>query len=294
MKEYITPTRTANAIMQNADSFDSFLVLEGEYDILLFKKFIDNEKCKLEIGFGYEKVVEILDILNKRSFNKALGIIDSDFRLLEEEKIEVDNIVSTDHHDLEISVINSDAFQAVLSFHIQEEKLLSKYGDYENFKTHIFSVLRPLSFLKWLNQREKLGIIFKPEEPEGKKLDISKFICPTNLTFIKLEKLIETVLNYCNGKVKITIKKEDIEKKLNDLIKNDIDVYRLSNGHDVISLLSLSLRKHVSNLNSKSISSEQLQRELYLAYESRHFQESVLYTKIKDWEAKVPARILTF
>lgn len=294
MVEYITPIRTANAIMQKTDSYDSFLVLEGEFDDLLFRKFIDKEKCKIEIGFGYENVLKILEILNERSFNRALGIIDSDFRVLDNEKIDVENVFNTDFHDLEMSTINSEAFQNVMNFHIQEEKLVAKYENYENFKNHIFSVLKPLSFLKWLNEKEKIGLIFKPKNAEGKVLDISKFICNTNLTFSDTKTLVESVLNYCNGKVSLSIKKDELQKRLDKFINDNIDLNHLTNGHDMTALASLSLRKHVSNLNSKAISPEQLQRELYLAYDARYFQNTELYAKIKIWETNAPGIVLTF
>lgn len=292
MLEYITPTRIANAIMQKTDSYDSFLVLEGEFDCLLFKKFIDKEKCKIEIGLGCENVLNILEILNERSFNKAIGIIDSDFRIVDFEKIDIDNVLNTDFHDLEMSVINSEAFHNVMNFHIQEEKLLAKYENYENFKNHVFGVLKPLSYLKWLNNKQKIGLIFKAKNPEGRSLDMSKFICSTNLTFSDTKTLIKAVLNYCNGKVSLVVKEHELEKSLNEVLGEKIDSNHLINGHDVISLLSLSLRKHISNLNSKAIPPEQLQRELYLAYDARYFKNTQLYKKMKHWEETRRAIVL--
>jgi hypothetical protein len=294
MLEYITPARTANAIMQKSDSYESFLVLEGKFDNLLFRKFIDKEKCKIEIGFGYKNVLKILEILDERTFSNALGIIDSDFRVLDNEKVDIKNVICTDFHDLEMSTINSEAFQNVMNFYIQEEKFIKKYENYENFKNHILSILKPLSFLKWLNKKQKLGLIFKPQKTDGSVLDINKFICNVNLTFSDTKTLVESVLNYCRGKVTLTINIDELQKNLDEFINDNVDLNHLTNGHDVIRLASLSLRKHVSNLNSKAIPPEQLHRELYLAYEGRYFQNTELYKKIKDWEKKTPTSVLTF
>ncbi|SJN52667.1 hypothetical protein FM120_36880 [Sphingobacterium faecium PCAi_F2.5] len=294
MKEYITFNRTANAVMLKEDSFDSFLILEGEFDELLFRKFINMDKCKIEIGFGYDNVLKILEILNDRGFIKALGIIDSDFRILDGEEIKIKNVITTDFHDLEMSTINSEAFQNVMSFYIQNEKVVAKYENIENFRNHIFTVLKPLSFLKWLNKKQNLGLIFKPRNPEGNNLDLNKFICSTNLTFTNTEKLVKSVLDYCNGKVNLLIKKEEIKRQLDEFINEETDINHLLNGHDVISLAAISLKKHVSNLNSKSVASEQLQKEFYLAYDSRFFQNTELYNKIKFWETKIPTVVLTF
>src|SRR5690606_37119653 len=148
-----------------------------------------------------------------------------------------------------MSTIDSEAFQNVMNFHIQEEKLVAKYENYENFKNHIFSVLKPLSFLKWLNKKQKIGLIFKPKNAGGKVLDISKFICNTHLTFNNTKTLVESVLNYCNGKVTLVIKGDEIQKSLDEFIDDTVDLNHLTNGHDVITLASLSLRKHISNLN---------------------------------------------
>lgn len=293
MQEYITPDRTANAIMQTVDSYDTFLVLEGEFDELLFRKFTDKKKNKIEIGFGYENVLKIIEILKDRSFYKVLGIIDSDFRALDEEVIELENVLTTDFHDLEMSVINSDSFENVLSFHVQKEKLVTNYQNYDKFREHLFSVLKPLSFLKWLNKKEKIGLIFKPKNVDGKHLDFSKFICNKDIKFTNIESLVKCVLNYCQGKVTLTIKEEELKALLIDY-NSDLDLNHISNGHDVITLIALSLRKNVSNMNSKSIYPDQLQRELYLGYEARYFQNTDLYNGIKDWETKAKSSILTF
>ncbi|WP_312698508.1 DUF4435 domain-containing protein [Sphingobacterium mizutaii] len=293
MKEFISPDRIANAISMKGDSFNSFLVLEGESDYLLFKKFIDEEICKIEIGFGYEAVLEVVKLLNERSFNKVLGIIDKDFRELDNENIETLNILCTDFHDLEVSIINSDAFANVLTYHIQEKKLIEKYGDYNNFRNHLFKTLAPLSFLKWLNKKENLGIIFKSKNIDGKPLDFVKFICVTNLTYLGNELLIKSVLDYCNGKVKILIKEQELLVALEEVFNQDVDMYQLTNGHDLILLMAISLRKHVSNLNSKAITSEQIQRELFLAYEARFFRNSTLYSQIKEWELSSKVEILS-
>lgn len=292
MIEYITPDRTANAIMQKSDSFSSFLVIEGEFDELFFNKFT-NVDCNIEIGFGYEKVLKILEILNERKFTKALGIIDADFRILDAEVISIDNILITDFHDLEVSVINSDAFKNVLNFHIQKEKFEKNYSSFSDLRKHLFEIIKPLSYLKWLNIKNKLGIVFKPKESNGKTLDFSKFICINQLSFLDFGTLIKTVLDYSNSKVKVAIKAETLEKDLKDFI-TDVDLNHLCNGHDVIELMCLSLKKHISNLNSKAVSTETIHRELYLAYESSYFQDTKLYTDIKSWEDKNQLKILAF
>jgi len=292
MTDYITPDRIANSIMQKKLECN-YLIVEGKTDYRLLKKFINSENCSIEIAFGNLKVIEVIDKLKKRDFYKAIGIIDSDFRLLDDE-ILIEDILMTDYHDLEISFINSPCFETVISNYYQPEKLEKLYNnDFYELKNYFFELSKNIGYLKWLNKTDELGLTFKPANPEGKTIDYNLFISVEDLKYQGDDKLIDAILNFCNGKVKVNIKKSEILEKL-EIFKKDVDLNHLCNGHDIMNIISISLRKHISNLNSKSIPVDQLEKEFSLAYESRYFMSTNLYKNIKNIEVVKKITILSF
>ncbi|MFT4169032.1 MAG: DUF4435 domain-containing protein [Dysgonomonas sp.] len=290
----ITLSRIVNSIMIKSKGVNrSFVIVEGKSDFQVFSKFVKKEDCSIEIAFGNENVINIINELKSNGFRGCLGIIDSDFKFLDDELIVDENIFHTDYHDIEIMIIKSNCFEIVLSGYVQDQKLKDKYIDYDGFRAYLFSITRHLGYIKWLNKKHNLGLIFKPNTQDGKHMDYSNFISPNDLSFLGHEKLVESILNYCNGKVKISIKKEELLAELRDFIQ-DCQLDHLCNGHDIIHIISLSLRKNISNLNAKSISAEQLSRDFYLAYEARHFTATHLYQNIKNWEARNNRIVLDF
>ncbi len=293
MKEFINPDRIANAIMLKSNSFKTFLVVEGETDFLVFNKFIDKQLCRIEVAIGCDNVIETLGKLKERGFDCALGVIDSDFRLLDKEDIEEENIIQTDYHDLEIMLIKSEALNNVMNHYIQADKFDQHYGNYDSFRNHLFQVCKHIGYLKWLNKQKKYGLIFKPQTPDGNHLDYNKFISVSDLTFSDYGTLIQTVLNFSNGKAQITVKKVEIEDELKKFI-TDCDLSHLCNGHDIVHIIALSLKRHLSNMNSRAVSHYQISKELGLAYEARFFEQTGLYHGIKEWEKSKQKPILSF
>jgi len=289
MTEYITSDRIANSIMQK-NLEHNYLIVEGKSDYALFKKFIDSNACSIEIGFGNQNVIDVISELKKREFNRAIGIIDSDFRILDQVE-QIEDVLTTDFHDIEISMINSSSFETVLLNYIKPNKLQKHYENLDDFRNHLFSLTSDLGYLKWLNSIENYGLIFKPKNPEGNKINYSLFICINELKYLGEDKLIDSIFNFCNGKVKIDVTKEKLKEKLNEF-KKEVDINQLCNGHDIMNVICLSLKKHISNSNS--ISSEQLEKEFSLAYESRYFMTTNLYEQIKETEIIKELNFLSF
>ena len=62
MEAYITPERTANAIMQDSRFNGYYLIVEGKKDVKLYGKFINEETIRIKPAFGNEKVKKVLKI----------------------------------------------------------------------------------------------------------------------------------------------------------------------------------------------------------------------------------------
>jgi len=296
MEDYLTPGRIANSILQKTSFKGSYLIVEGNNDFSLYKKFIDNSFCKIEIAFGNQNVIDIIEELKKRGYENVIGVIDSDYRRLENDLPSRSNILLTDFHDIEVMLFSSDAFETVMSHYSILEKVEAfKTQNKNNDLREIFlNLARPLGYLKWANKINNWGLVFKPIKPEGKPLSYSDFIPPDTLKFTSYEEMTQTVINYTSSKSKTKTKTEAVKltKKLID--NNTHSSLQICNGHDIIHIICLSLRKKISNLNSNAVKAEQLEKDFIFAYDSRYFEQTELYKQIKQWEIDKGKSVLKF
>lgn len=295
MKEHLTPDRIANSIMQKSSFKGTYLIVEGNSDYTLFKKFTSEEFCCIEIAFGNMNVIEVVDELKSRGYYDAIGLIDSDFRRLDGDFPANPDILMTDDHDIELMIIKSEAFETVINYHCEESKLKAfKKECGTDLRSYLINLAVPLGYLKWINKAQSLSLIFKPHTPDGKELNYSNFIPVRTFNYTGHEKMVETVINYSIPKRKIntTLKNAIIELKSFEKVK--VDNYQLCNGHDICQIISLGLRTKIGSKNANAISANQIERELIFAYDSRFFRETDLYLNIKKWEDRKQKSVLTF
>ena len=93
----------------------TFVLLEGDTDVRLFRKFFNENTCKVENITGGNLQLEIaverlLDI-----HKLVIGIRDADFIHLNGIDYDKENMFLTDFHDIEMTLIHNDStFSAVL------------------------------------------------------------------------------------------------------------------------------------------------------------------------------------
>ncbi len=295
MKEYLTPDRIANSILQKTRFKGTYLVVEGNSDYTLYKKFTLEAFCTIEIAFGNSNVIGVIDELNSRGFKDVIGIIDSDFRNLDGNIPENKDVFMTDDHDIELMIIRSPAFEAVINHHCEESKLnvFLKTCD-DDLRTFFLKLAAPLGYLKWVNKTQNFNLVFKPHNQDGRELNYSNFIPARTMAFEGYNKMIETVINYSVPKGKINTNLDDAITATQQLIKEDTDLYQLCNGHDICQIIALSLRTKIASLNAKALGASQIERELIFAYDSRFFVQTQLYASIKSWEKFNNKLVLAF
>lgn len=290
MQEYITPTRIANAIMQDASFKGYYLIVEGISDYHFFKKFVNQDNCSIKQAYGHMNVIEVVEILDNRQFERKLAIIDSDFKRLDNDIPSNQSIFITDHHDIEIMIFNSPALERVLEVHYSESKFKSFQSKKGMLvKDLILSLAKPIGYLKWANKRYNLGLVFKPKNPEGKQLTYSKFIDERNMNFKGEELLLKTVMDYSNNKGTEMKPLKEIEESYQLQLQEVADLYQLCNGHDITNLISLALRKAIGN---KNLDYRAIESDLILSFDTSEFDKTELYMALKNWEKKKGFKLL--
>lgn len=241
-----------------------YVFLEGESDVLLFRKLF-HDNCKVEkIPGGKPKVEECVQTLIAKSAF-ILGIIDADFFHLAAIPYNVTNVFLTDYHDMEMMLYSQDElFSALAHEHIN---LSNK--QHSEIRAIILSSIEQISYLKWLNQIENLEYNF-----DIGFADLLSFVKPG----VDLNQYFSRLLSK-SPNAKIT-DLTDISERIRLLQRTNPDLFQLCNGHDFLTAFSEYLRKahNVSNVNERNIASS-----CRIAYSTNHYQTTSLYHNTKKW-----------
>lgn len=287
MRDQLTKYRKANAILQKLkpDKKKWIILVEGKSDRIFYGKFVLQEKVQVSSCDGCKNLLEIAEVLEERKIENFIGILDSDFRRLDNEEINDPKIFHTDYHDIEISILESRALQDVLNKYINEDRFSAyETSINQSFLKRVYELSSHLGYLKWANKIDNLGLVFKPERPEGKRLKFNKFIDERTLEYISDEALINYMIQYSNNRdTNVSTRDEIINSYETRKNVEDVDQKQLCNGHDMCQIISLSLKKVIG---SNNVSVDTIEENLIFAYDSIAFKESNLHTELKAWEVE--------
>lgn len=275
MKQYITPSHIANTIrMSRSLHAGSFLLTEGDTDSKLFKNLIKNKKCMIINSLNKLNAIDALTILERSDFQGILAIVDADFDMLETQ-VTSPNLLFTDTHDLETLLIQSPAFEKILTEFASQEKMeqFAKKHLVTDLRTLLLNSGKKIGHLRLLSLKENLALKF-----EG--LVFSKF---TDRETLKIEyiNLIRTVKH---NSQKHGINETDVINKLSALENYNYDLWYVCCGHDIIQILSIGLCKALGSNDTNAVSSEIIEKSLRLAFEYTHFTKTSLFKSIKEWQ----------
>jgi hypothetical protein len=130
MRDLLSVDRVANQIrLRRSIHQGTFLLVEGGSDKVFYERFTDRSVCELVTVSGKPssklRVIAVLKILEEGTgFKGVLAIVDADFDRLTALPCYSSNLLYTDTHDLETMLINSPAFDKVLSEFSSREKVL--------------------------------------------------------------------------------------------------------------------------------------------------------------------------
>jgi len=237
------------------------VLVEGDSDVLFFKKLIDNVKLEAIPGGNpkVEKAVEELLPVHRLT----IGIRDADFLHLNIEKYQKENIFLTDVHDIEMLSLNNEQIFLNVSTTYQISQSLHE----------LCQELYHLSLIKWFNSigldendnNESHGFNFK-----GLKIN--------KIQLTDLEDCIVNIL--AMNPLQVQWNSDIIKSELEQLKARNPDVYQLTNGHDLI--------LHLKNFCSKNISSDELERFVRGVYRAEDFKQTKLWQDVSNWQENIP------
>ncbi len=277
MRDLLSVDRVANQIRLRRSIYSgTFLLVEGGSDKTFYERFVNKLACELVIVSGKPssklRVITVLEILEKSSFQGMLAIVDADFDRLENLVYSSPNLLRTDTHDLETMLINSPAFNKVVAEFGSEEKIAQFNRD---VRLALLETAMSVGYLLWISQCDRLNLTF-----DG--ITFGKFVDEQTLQIDEL-KLIREVKNKSQA---FSLKDEDLQQRLVSQKSNNHDPWQVCCGHHLVEILSLGLRKALGSNKAADVESSSLERNLRLAYEEVYFRDTHLYLNIRTWESK--------
>ncbi len=253
----------------------NFVLVEGDSDIRLFRKLFDLDKCKVEyIPGGKPKVEEcVLTLLEE--YTQIIGVLDADFSHLDESNAKKANIFLTDFHDIEMTMLAQDEVLHAILFEYTD---IHKNNHY-TFCDNILETIQQISYLKWLNDRENLKLIFK-------KVGFQDLISISNFHFNFNEYLSRVLVKSDNAVIKDKIL---ILEKIDELTQLNPDFFQLTNGHDAIQVFT----KYFRNKGHKGLKDSHLASTFRIVFTNAHFRETKLYTALEKWANENNTQLFT-
>lgn len=261
-----------------------FVVVEGRADRLLYERFLDAQRCKFVTTDGKEKLSEVFRILDADRFTGVLGITDADFDRLEGILPDSPNIVRGDCHDVEALLIRSPALDRVLREFGSDKKIanfVTKGG--MDIRHVLLTAASRIGCLRWHSLRVNLRLRF-----DG--LQFSRFVDEGTLS-VDTMRLIAAVKNLSQ---RPSLDNNELASVIGGIEAAKHDPWQLCNGHDLVSVLSIALRKTIGSQSATAVAVEMLERALRLAFEAVDFAATELHAAIHQWEqANTPFRVLS-
>ena len=247
--------------------------------------------------FGKDNVRDVYDILSERGFNNKLGIRDSDFLRIQPNPKYKENydkdIFITDHHDAEMMIAESQALENFILTTSNDEKVSSFEKNIElTIRELLYGLLYQLGCLKLANKRHKLGLYFKPKDPDGNKIKYKNIVCVRTFKTTGIEALVRTIIQYSNDKGDTTASKDEIIEKLNSVISENHPPTEIINGHDLAEVLLIICKKGLKSKKKFLQDSASVEDSLAMSFDSSHFSKTNLYSSLIEWEKRNKTHIL--
>ncbi|MBC6478325.1 MAG: DUF4435 domain-containing protein [Hormoscilla sp. GM7CHS1pb] len=287
MREFLSDDRDANKIRLLRSTFSgTFLLVEGSSDKIFYQRFVDKHACELVCVSGKPssklRVIAVLEILEKSSFQGVLAIVDADFDRVgvavcaQRNRLETSphnslNLLRTDSHDLETMLFDSPALDKVIAEFGSPEKI-AKFN--RDVRTALLAAGMSVGYLLLVSQCDGLNLTF-----DG--ITFSKFVDDRTLQIDEL-KLIQEVKNKSQA---LSLKDADLQQRLTNKRSNSHDRWQVCCGHHLVEILSLGLRKAIGSNKAADVEPHSLERNLRLAYEERYFRKTGLYLDMITWES---------
>ena len=270
-----TADTIANEVLLSRDAYSgTVLLVEGDTDVKVFRRFAANSDNMILPTWGKQNAIDAVRILESFGANGFLAIVDADFDHLDGPLPTSDNILLTDQHDIEMMIIRTNAFHALLEELGSRDKIeLFSARLRKNIRDSLLEKTVVIGHLRRISISQNLNLRFEDLHFDG-------FIDKDFLA-LDIDALVTKVLALTRNPL---LKPAQIRKELDEALSNDTnDPYQICCGHDFLAILGLGLRKAIGSRSAESSSPESLGISLRLSYDFFDFKKTKLYKSTRKW-----------
>ena len=186
---------------------------------------------------------------------------------MENRRCNLENLIVTDDHDLDITIFRSNALETYLDEFADKAKL-------QAFKTRgdgqlvaaVFCAVNTLAYCRWASERSYLMLDFK-------RLDFSRFIDRDSLTCND-----DALMPYLIQKSPAaTCTETQLRGRVRGLRSDQHVNSDLCNGHDANGVLGIALQAVVANYRPMQVTPKLVEADLRLSFDFYAFLQTTLY-----------------
>ncbi|WP_433848821.1 DUF4435 domain-containing protein [Brucella pseudogrignonensis] len=264
--------------MLRAATKKTILIVEGPSDYKLLASFIEKQRCDIVIAHGKSNSIDAIKLSNGKGVEGALAIVDKDFDSFLQIAEEVENLIYSDDHDIEVSLIKSPALEKVLTELGSDHKIKARRDSGDDIREKLLAAAHPIGVARLYSLKNGLSLVF-----EGFKFRYisKKFDFDTDEFFNELK----------NHSKMQNLEAGGYNAELKHWEKTDHDRWEMCCGHDLCRLAGLALQSLWGSRNTNEVSQAEIESRLRLAFEADHFRETGVYIKVKEWEACNPGYV---
>lgn len=283
------PDPVTESVFFNAAAKSVTVLVEGEVDLKFWRTYC---AARVRSEGGRSNVVHALDEAKKEPNARLLGILDPDLDRLNGTLVVRTDIVWTDAHDLETTLLCLPCLEKILRQHVDPEKLAAREEIWgETFRSRLFRHSLAMGTLRWLACREpSLGLKFKKQKNQHAELTLFDGYedCVGPDWEPSIEAIVNSILNYNNAQ---SLRPLSLGKECNALASPSVE--QVSNGHDLIGFLKVGIEMINSKRRQKDLKTEAHWTTIVLAStEERWLVETAMWAQIGQWEAENPGFVV--
>lgn len=273
-----SPIDVANAALLLRDTIKgAILIVEGSSDLRLLERLL-SPKAGFVMAGGKPRVLGALERIRSLGGTGFLGVVDRDFGSLEGVALP-DDVFTWDHHDLEITLVASDAFEILVRHFCVENKLIGFLGNptCDRLRAALLNVAGPLGALRGLSARDSMGLPFD-------RINLPRYIDRRTLT-VNFPRLVRAVLQ---ERYRSQQGANDLIQACLNMIDGCHDLRDVVRGHDLLTIMAVGLEGAFASFGDAAPTCVVLEATLMSIFAMEHFRSTSLYTQLNDWAARNP------
>ncbi len=262
--------------MMSASFSGVHFLVEGDDDSRFWKPRVSSTSVTIVNCEGKPNLLGASALIQRLGISAVAGVYDPDFERLFGVTHHPNILTPTDHNDLELTLIASDALNSLLH-EFGDPDLIADFERTHGISVahHLEATSRQFGQLRYLSGTLRHQVDFDRLSPyrfvsaDTWTLDrpalISEYAILSGLTGPDVETLVQThcpqAPNWC-----------------------------LSQGHDTVRVLAQGLRRRIGR---KQMSEQDVARVLRIAFSLELLQQSVMYRSLRSLEATLPAPLFS-